>query len=73
MLAEKERAKEARETRKQEKEFQKETDGKKGNGHTLVMHGIILGTIPIGTAKRNVSRWIRRQLLKPFLTSLQLA
>ena len=50
---------------------QKERDGQKGNGQTLVTPGTILGTVPLGTAKRMVSRWIHGQLLNLFLISVQ--
>ena len=67
----KETAKEAREIGRQEKVHQKERDGQKGNGQTLVTLGTTLGTVPIGTAKRMVSRWIHGQLLSQFLISVQ--
>ena len=67
----KERAKEARENVRQERVDQKERDGQKGNGQTLVTLGTISGIVPIGSAKRMVSRWIHGQLLNLFLISVQ--
>ena len=54
-----ERAKEARETGRQEKVDAKERDGPREIGQILVTRGTILGTIPLGTVKRMVLRWIR--------------
>ena len=44
---------------------------KKENGQILVTRGTVLGIIPIGTAKRMVSRWIRGLLLNLFHISVQ--
>ena len=63
--------KEARETGRQEKADPKERDCPRENGQTLVTHGTILGTIPIGMAKCMVLRWIRGRLLNLFLISVQ--
>ena len=65
------KAKEARETGRQEKVDPKERNGPRERGQTLVARGTILGTVPIGTEKRKVSMWIRGRLLSLFLTSLQ--
>ena len=50
----KEKVKEARETGRQEQVDPKERNGPRENGQTLVTRGTILGTIPVGTAKRMV-------------------
>ena len=71
MLAEKEEGKEARETGRQEKVDTKERDGPRENGQTLVARGTVLGTIPIGTAKRMILTWIRGRLLNLFIVSVQ--
>ena len=49
----------------------KEREGPGENGQTLVTRGTFLGTIPIGTAKRMVLKWIRGLLLHLFLVSAQ--
>ena len=67
----KEKGTEARETERQEKVDTKERDGPRENGQTLLTRGTVLGTIPIGTAKRMVLRWIRGRLLNLLLVSVQ--
>ena len=54
-----------------EKVDPKERDDPKGNGQTLDTHGTILGTIPIGMAKRMVLRSIRGRLVNLFHISVQ--
>ena len=49
----------------------KERDGTRVSGQTPVKRGKILGTIPIGTAKRIVLSWIRGRLLNLFFISVQ--
>ena len=61
----KEKEKEARETGRQEKEDPREI------GRILVTRGTILGTIPTGSAKRMVLRWICGRLLNKFHISVQ--
>ena len=68
----KERVKEVRETGRKEKVDPKERDGPKENGQILVTRGTVLGTLPVGIAKRMVSRWIRGRLLNLFFISVQL-
>ena len=68
----KEKVKVERETGRQEKVDPKERDGPKKSGRTLVTRGTMLGTIPNGTAKRMVWRWIRGLLLNlvPYLCAV---
>ena len=68
----KEKGKEARETGRKERDAPKERDGPKEQGQTLVTRGTVLGTIPLGTAKRTVLRWMRGHLLNLFHISLSL-
>ena len=48
---------------------QKERDGPKKHGQTLVTRGTVLGTSHSGTEKRTVLSWIRGLLLNLFLCS----
>ena len=65
------KVKEARENGRQEKVDPKEWEGPREKGQTLVTRGTLLGTIPIGTAKRVVLKWTRGLLLNLFLISAQ--
>ena len=66
-----EHEKEARETGRQEKVDPKQRDGPREIRPILVTRGTVLCTIPNGTAKRMVLRWIRGRLLNLFLFSVQ--
>ena len=66
----KEKVKEARRAGRQEKVEPKVRDGPREHGQSLVTRGTKLGTIPNGTAKHMVLRWIRGRLLNLFLLSV---
>ena len=68
-----EKAKEARGTGRTEKVDPKERDGPREIGQILATRGTFLGTIPIGTVKRVVLRWIRGRVSNLFLFSVQSA